>query len=98
MLVWSRATTLGQYCKEASEISEDRQRKLSISPLCQKLRTPPHLISKLLDPLVLGLYMGGKQSKLTPLQSMLNIKKRIGTYNLCSMLNIKSVVNLVLFL
>jgi hypothetical protein len=55
----------------------------------------PHLISKLSDPLVLCLNMGGNQSKLTPLQCIPdNFKKRRGTYNLCCMLNIKS-VNLI---
>jgi hypothetical protein len=44
--------------------------KLSVVPLCQKLRTP-YLISKLPDPLVPCLNMGRSQSKKTPLQCML---------------------------
>jgi hypothetical protein len=43
----------------------------AVFPLCQKLRTL-YLISKLSDPLVPCLNIGGSQSKKTPLQCMLD--------------------------
>jgi hypothetical protein len=51
------------------------KQKLSVFPLCWKLRTP-YFISKLADPLVPCLTMGGSQSKKTPLQCMLDNFKR----------------------